>query len=188
MADIAQHKFEDCSLRELTEKDLGQVLTWRNSPRVRIQMYTEHIIAWEEHKAWFAKLSENKKVCFRLFEYQSQPVGIVQFTGIDTNNNTANWGFYMGREDLPIGTGMTLGFLGLSFGFEELGLNLVNGEAIGSNQASQKFHERLGFSPIETNKPGVEKDGRYEIIKSYQLTKENWLKNKEELHEKIFLK
>src|SRR6187401_1311488 len=107
MTEIAQHKFEDCSLRELVEKDLGVVLTWRNSPRVRIQMYTDHVIAWEEHKAWFAKLPENNKVCFRLFTYQGEPAGIVQFKAIDNDNKTADWGFYMGREDLPIGTGMT---------------------------------------------------------------------------------
>ena len=46
------------SLRQLEEPDLPIILEWRNDESVRKNMYTDHIISIEEHKRWYANLTQ----------------------------------------------------------------------------------------------------------------------------------
>ena len=41
-------------LRPLNSGDKDRMLAWRNSPEVSAYMYTDHLIAPEEHERWFA--------------------------------------------------------------------------------------------------------------------------------------
>ena len=43
-------------LRPLEAEDRDRILAWRNSPDVRAYMYTDHVIAPDEHAAWFANI------------------------------------------------------------------------------------------------------------------------------------
>jgi len=50
-------RIEECGLRPIEEGDLATVLEWRNSERIRANMYTDHLISREEHRAGFAKVN-----------------------------------------------------------------------------------------------------------------------------------
>ena len=54
-------------LRRLEDEDRTRILAWRNSPDVRAYMYTDHVIAPEEHAAWFAGLDFGARLLAPVF-------------------------------------------------------------------------------------------------------------------------
>ena len=80
-------------LRPIEERDLDTVLGWRNSERIRYNMYTDHEITLDEHREWFARLQKEPVPTFMIFEYQGRPIGVIQVTQIDgaTTNVTGDF-------------------------------------------------------------------------------------------------
>jgi len=163
-----------CSVRVLTVTDLEQVLRWRNSDRIRQCMYSDHLISWEEHKAWFDKLQYKDDRKSLLFAYDDKPTGLLSFTEIDTVHCTAFWGFYLGEPSSIKGLGLHMGILGMNYAFEKLKLRKICGEAIGFNQGSIQYHLRLGFKEEGRFINHIVKNDKYEDIVRFALFKEQW--------------
>ena len=170
---------EDYRLRPVEEADLAKVLEWRNSERIRANMYTDHIISVDEHRRWFRNLREDRRLVCLVFEYLGRPAGMVNFTGIDEANGKSQWGFYLGETDLPRGTGTVMGLLGLEYAFEILKIRKVCGEAFAFNSASLNFFGRLGFAEEGRFARHVLKNGRYEDVVSFALFREDWERTRE---------
>ncbi len=154
--------------------DLRRVLAWRNQPRIRAGMYTDHEIGWDEHVAWFERVSTEPVPRFLIYEQAGRPVGTVNFSAVDTVNARAVWGFYLGETDVPKGTGTDMGRRGLSWGFDRLGLQKIIGEVFAFNEASLRFHERLGFEREGLLRRHVLKGGRFQDIVLFARFSETW--------------
>lgn len=152
-------------LRPLEEQDLSLVLGWRNSDRVRAMMYTDAILSEVEHQHWFERLqaSQQDALCY-IFELHGEPVGVVNFTQFDARRERCTWGFYLGREGLPRGTGTYMGLLALKQAFGKLGILKLCGEVFAFNEASIAYHQRLGFVEEGRFRRHVWKNGKYEDI------------------------
>lgn len=166
---------EDYSLRLMEEKDLLHVLEWRNSANIRANMFTDQIISLDDHLAWFERLQKKLEAAFNIFEYLGQPAGVVNFTDFDNKNNRWNWGIYLGKEDLPRGSGSIMGQLGLSYAFEHLDARKLCGECFAFNTSSIKFHQRMGFNQEGFFKKHVYKNGVYEDIIAFGLLKDDYI-------------
>ncbi|OEF98875.1 UDP-4-amino-4,6-dideoxy-N-acetyl-beta-L-altrosamine N-acetyltransferase [Vulcanibacillus modesticaldus] len=169
------------NLRTIEESDLNVVLEWRNSERIRSNMYTDSIISMNEHRKWFEKIKQDQSSSFNIFEIQGTPVGVVHFYNIDRRNNKCMWGFYIGKEDLPRGSGLIMGYFGLRFAFEELGIRKISGEALAFNKASINFHKKLGFLEEGRFLKHILKNNKYEDVVSFAIFKEDWKQNKTRL-------
>lgn len=134
---------DDCRIRSMTLGDLPMVLEWRNHPEVRRFMLTQHEISLTEHTEWFNRAVKDATRRLLIVQENHNPIGYVQFSGVSPGG-IADWGFYT-QPDAAKGTGRKLGQSALDFAFGPLKLHKVCGEAIASNQASIRFHERLGF-------------------------------------------
>ena len=135
---------DHCTIRELKEEDLPKVLDWRNHPKVRSFMLTQHEISFEEHSHWFHKVKKEKKHHLFIVEEVGQSIGFVQFNR-STDENVADWGFYA-SPDAPRGTGIKLGITSLNHAFANLKFNKIVGRAFENNEASISMHLRLGFT------------------------------------------
>lgn len=183
---LLRHRREDYRLRPIREEDLETVLRWRNSERIRSNMYTDHIISQEEHRTWFRNLQGDERSACLVFECRSRPVGIVSFSRIDRNNGKGDLGFYLGEPDLPKGTGSVLGVLGLEYAFDMLNLRKLCGEAFSFNEASTGFFRRLGFSEEGRFVRHVLKYGKFEDVVSFALFREDWQRDRERLERLAF--
>jgi len=134
---------ENLLVRSMTEDDLPMVLEWRNHPEVRRYMFTQHEISLAEHTDWFMWAVQDNTRRLLIVQEQGSPIGYLQFSNVVTGG-VANWGFYA-RPDAAKGTGRKLGTSALDHAFNELKLHKVCGQAFDTNQASIRFHERLGF-------------------------------------------
>jgi UDP-4-amino-4,6-dideoxy-N-acetyl-beta-L-altrosamine N-acetyltransferase len=167
-------KRDDYNLRPMINGDLDLVLRWRNSDRIRENMYTNHIISQEEHRTWFERESSNQRSHRLIFEYLKRPIGVVNFTDIDFENHTCRWGFYIGATDAPLGSGSAMGFSALEWIFEQFDINQVMGEVLAFNEDSLRFHKRLGFKEkIHSNVQKL-KRGRVEDVIHLVLTLDDW--------------
>ncbi len=166
--------FDDYNLRKLKEQDLEQVLQWRNSDRIMRLGYTDHVISMEEHRAWFSRVKDSLTALHFIFEHQGQPAGVAYFNQINRTHGTCMWGFYLGKTDLPRGSGMILGYLAMNHIFGEEHLCKVSGEVFDFNEASQRFFQRLGFIEEGQRKRHAFKDGRYIDVIIFALFAEEW--------------
>lgn len=135
-----------CRLRAVEERDLPMLLAWRNDPRVRCSMLTDHVIAREEHEAWYLREVVSGATRVLVFELLGRPVGLVYFP-LPVPSRPF-WGFYLGETDVPAGTGRLLCLLGLEAAFSDPDTVAVDAEVIVTNAASLKVHEWLGFEQL----------------------------------------
>jgi UDP-4-amino-4,6-dideoxy-N-acetyl-beta-L-altrosamine N-acetyltransferase len=162
-------------LRPLCEEDLEPVLAWRNAPEVRAVMYTSREILPAEHAAWFERLQRDPTKRTYVFEADGVPMGIVNFTRMDAVGGDAHWGFYV-RPGAPKGYGTRLGRLALAQAFGPLSLNKLIGEVLASNDASHRFHLKLGFER-EHNLHAHHRDGDVvHDVHIFSLTRASWLR------------
>lgn len=171
-------------LRAVEEKDLELLLTWRNSERIRANMYTGHEITLAEHRAWFERLTRGGEAFAFLFEAHGRPLGVVNLNHLDWRNKRCHWGFYLGEADSPPGSGTRMAYLALLHIFEELKLHKVIGEAFAFNTASIAYHRKLGFSQEGHFVEHVLKDGSYLDILCFALLSRDWPRIKSELEKK----
>ncbi|MFB2531541.1 UDP-4-amino-4,6-dideoxy-N-acetyl-beta-L-altrosamine N-acetyltransferase [Paracoccus sp. p3-h83] len=163
---------ENCRIRPLAEADLPMVLAWRNAPAVRAVMFTRHEITLDEHRLWFARVSQDPSRCLILVEDTSGPIGYAQFADVEPGG-VADWGFYA-RPGAPKGTGQRLGRAALDHAFGPLGLHKVCGQAIGSNLPSIRLHLRLGFTQEGVLRDQRRRDGGYDDLVCFGLLASEW--------------
>jgi UDP-4-amino-4,6-dideoxy-N-acetyl-beta-L-altrosamine N-acetyltransferase len=141
---VLEFKHEAGNVRPMTSDDLDLVFQWRNHPKIRHEMLTQHEIVFEEHRVWFNRVSADPRKCVLIYEENGIRKGFVQFTNAQAGE-VSDWGFYT-APDATKGTGQKLGNAALDYAFEKLKLHKVCGQAIASNKASIKFHLKLGFT------------------------------------------
>ncbi|MGE4294082.1 MAG: UDP-4-amino-4,6-dideoxy-N-acetyl-beta-L-altrosamine N-acetyltransferase [Campylobacterales bacterium] len=172
----------DFSLRPLQQADRERLLCWRNSDRVRENMYTDHLIGEDEHNAWFAKTLNDPAVWYRVFAHKDRPIGLTSLTRIE--NGSGFWGFYLGEPDAPAGCGAVMEWLSLEAAFDELGLSEVFCEVFAFNGAVIKLHRKFGF--IETGSLERSKDGRIERAVALRLDRPTWAQSRSTLEKKLW--
>jgi UDP-4-amino-4,6-dideoxy-N-acetyl-beta-L-altrosamine N-acetyltransferase len=129
----------------MVDADLNLVLEWRNDPRVRINMYTNHVITAQEHRRWFQTASNDpSKRLLMCVDESGVAVGVVTFSDIDQHHKRATWAFYSGGGSRR-GVGSAMELLALDFAFGDLGLEKLSCEVLSFNMPVVEFHRKHGF-------------------------------------------
>ncbi|PWU68245.1 MULTISPECIES: UDP-4-amino-4,6-dideoxy-N-acetyl-beta-L-altrosamine N-acetyltransferase [Gracilibacillus] len=165
---------DEFTLKALSEKELSLILQWRNSKRVRAFMYDDHLITWKEHLEWFQHLMNNPQKKVMIFYHGNQPLGLVQFFDMDQTHARCYWGFYIGEEAAPKGTGTMMGILALDKMFQEEGMHKICAEVIQTNEVSLHFHKKLGFEAEGKFVEHVRKEGLFIDVIPMALLHEQW--------------
>lgn len=161
-------------LRDLTDKELELILTWRNTDRVRYNMMNDRKISPAEHMEWYDRIRASENVKYLVFELDSEAAGLTYFTGIDREHGRCDWGFYLGKGDLPKGTGTQMGILSLQYAFEVLHIRKLCGQVLDFNAASRRVFEKLGFQPEGILRQHINRNGRYHDIILYAKFIDAW--------------
>lgn len=162
-------------LRDIQQDELAIMLVWRNAPSVRANMYTNHVISFEEHKNWWNRIQKDKKYRYLMFEHQGKPMGIVAITEINTSKKSASWAFYA-SPDAPKGTGSRMELLALDTALKQMELFTLNCEVLGFNKPVLRLHEKFGFETIEVIADGHSIDGKFCDIHKLLISAEKWSK------------
>jgi UDP-4-amino-4,6-dideoxy-N-acetyl-beta-L-altrosamine N-acetyltransferase len=179
-------KPEDYQLRAMGHSDKAMILRWRNSDRIRVNMYTDHIISLEEHEKWFASALTNPVSRFLIFEHSGRPLGLVSFTAIDALNERCSWAFYLGEEDVKRGTGSVMEFLALEFAFEVMRIRKLCCEVFAFNASVVRLHERFGFQTEGRLREHYMKGGRFEDVVVLAKFAASWPGDRDRLRPVVF--
>jgi UDP-4-amino-4,6-dideoxy-N-acetyl-beta-L-altrosamine N-acetyltransferase len=171
-------------LRKIRTEELELMLSWRNAPSIRSNMYTSHVISAEEHLAWWNKISEKDDVCYFMYEFKTQPMGIVGLTAIDNINKNCSWAFYSSPE-APKGTGSKMEFVTLEKVFNELRLHKIYCEVLASNTPVLKLHQKFGFQVEGIFKEQCLKEEKFIDIYRLGLLKNDWISINESLKTRL---
>lgn len=161
-------------LKPLSKSELEIVLEWRNSDRIRCNMYDDQIIPFEKHLKWYEKIKNLKTEEYFVLFLENKPLGLISLKNITFIHNRADWGFYIGDLDAPRGSGLLMGFLALEYAFNNLSLHKVNGEVLEFNTPSVKYHEKLGFKRDGILRNEFKKNNIYYDIYKYSILKSEW--------------
>jgi UDP-4-amino-4,6-dideoxy-N-acetyl-beta-L-altrosamine N-acetyltransferase len=131
-------------LRRIRDDEVELMLSWRNEPSVRLNMYTRHEISWNEHINWWNRVCSDEKNQYFMFESDSKPLGIIGFNQIDEINSNCSWAFYSSPR-APRGTGSRMEFLAIDYAFNNLNLHKLYCEVLSFNSSVIKLHEKFGF-------------------------------------------
>lgn len=177
---------EDYQLRTMTEADLEMVLNWRNSERIRANMYTDHIIVLEEHQDWYERAKDNPSCQYLICEFKGQAIGLVYFTNIDNKNNRCYWGFYLGETQTGLGAGTAMEFLALEHSFEGIKIRKLCCEVLDLNAKVIKLHKKFQFKEEGIFKAHIYKNEQYQDVICLALFREDWLEHKNNLFRTVF--
>jgi UDP-4-amino-4,6-dideoxy-N-acetyl-beta-L-altrosamine N-acetyltransferase len=154
------------------------VLSWRNHPDVRRQMFTSHEIVPAEHNAWWAAaLSDSRRRYFICEDASDGPVGVVGFTELDPVNRTASWLMYSGRLDRR-GLGRRMELSALDYAFGPLALEKLWGEGLTSNTAVLSLHRRFGFRVEGLFRDHVVSGGERRDVWRIGMLRDEWTRNR----------
>lgn len=179
---------EDYRIRPIEENDLEKVLEWRNSERIRINMYTDHLITMNEHKKWFDSLQKQEPIStiYLVFEFKNKPTGLVYYTNINKRNGKCDLGLYLGETNVPQGIGAVMEFLALEYIFEELKIRKLCCEVIEFNALAIKLHNRFGFTEEGKFIKHILKNNNYENVVMLALFKDQWVDIKNKFQKLLF--
>lgn len=162
------------SLRTIEKGDLKQILTWRNSDAVRLNMFSQEPIELEQHYQWFERMQADESSVWWLYtDISGEAVGVVYFTDINIFTGTSFWGFYINPQSEK-GTGFSMGKEALNKAFSELGIRKVYGDVLDFNTRSQRFHEKLGFLKEGCMRKHHRLNENYCDVVRYGLLKSEW--------------
>jgi UDP-4-amino-4,6-dideoxy-N-acetyl-beta-L-altrosamine N-acetyltransferase len=179
-------KQERCLLRPLTESDQEIILRWRNSERVRQNMYTDHVISEEEHVRWFKKALHMDVSRHLMFEYEGRPLGLVSFTKIDEKDQICTWAFYLGEKDVPMGAGSAMEYCSLTYAFDILKIRKLWCEVFSYNTGVIKLHGKFGFNQEACYVAHRWKNNNFLDVIGLSLFRESWQTNKDKLRSQVF--
>lgn len=175
----------DYKLEDLSQKELQIVLEWRNADHIRPFMTNDDVIQLEDHYRWFKSVENDPSKLVKLCFFQEKPIGLVNFSQIDSKNKTCEWGFYIGDKSCPIGSGKIMGILALDFLFKEKQMRKLCAQILDFNSKSLSYHKKLGFTEEGRLVKQVLKNNQYVDVVLMGLFNKQWEQQSEFLKEEV---
>lgn len=171
-------------LRAIKVEELELMLTWRNAPTVRANMYTRHEISLSEHLAWWARILNRSDQKYFMYERDCVPLGVVAFNGIDESNQNSSWAFYA-SPSAPKGTGSKMEYLALEYAFVTHGLHKLCCEVLGFNSQVVRLHEKFGFKVEGILREQHKVDDAFVDVYCLGMLASEWAKKRDEMLSKV---
>lgn len=168
-----------------------QILDWRNSDFVRLQMVNQALISQAEHNQWFNGLAHKHNQLHFVVSYKNEAIGVINIifdhneaehgeigTGkINTDEiNSAEVGLYIGHSKFQSNLIAFAPSLVINdFAFETLKVKSLKSKVRNDNLAALKYNQQLGYQLKPLNNEFTEI--QLTADNYYQATKQikNWL-------------
>ena len=166
-------------LRAIEEKDLEQLLLWRNQPEMRRFFREYRELGMANQKMWFEQkvLKDEHTRMFAIVSLTTgELLGACGLCYIDWQNRCADFSIYIGKDGLYIDKNYAVDAARtmIRYGFEELNLYRLWTEIYEIDEKKKEFFHRLGFIHEATHKETHWTEGRWVDSWYYRLLeKEN---------------
>lgn len=151
-------------LRPITHDDTPLIIKWRNSPSVKKNFIFRDELTEQMHTAWM----ENKVKTGEVIQYiiedleSSLPVGSVYIRDIDTENESGEYGIFIGEDSARgKGLGSETAKLFTDFALYQLGFHRISLRVIASNASAYRSYINAGFEVEGTFRDMEKLDGEF---------------------------
>lgn len=131
---------------DLNLEEKKMILSWRNHPSVKQWMYNSDDISLENHLNFIETLKESADRLYFLVKQGSDYIGVIDFTDIDKNSETSEFGLYA-KIGLK-GAGKILLDAICNYGFNTLNVNKLIAEVFIENEKAISLYKRFNFKEI----------------------------------------
>lgn len=158
---------EKIILRPISIDDTVSIVKWRNNPLVQKNFIFREKFTIEMHKHWMKTKVKNGEVVQYIIvsKDDNTPVGSVYYRDIDCDNNSAEFGIFIGEDSARgkgIGTEATKLFT--RFGFKDMGLHRISLRVLDGNDGAYRAYEKSGFKKEGEFRDMVYLDGEYRNV------------------------
>ena len=157
---------EKVSLRPISREDTPLIVAWRNKPSVYRHFIFRQPFTAQLHENWLkTKVDTGKVIQYIITEKGGRPVGSVYFRDVDVENDSAEYGIFIGEEDaLGRGLGTETARLFTRFGLDVLKLHRISLRVLGGNDIARRSYEKAGFVTEGVFKDMVKLEGEYRDV------------------------
>lgn len=164
-------------LRPVDFGDRERLYDWRNRPEVSAYMYTDHVIAPDEHGRWFESAMAAADRRYWIIELDGEPVGLANLAGIDPARRRCEWAYYLAEPSVRgRGVGAAVEFTVIDHVFGPLALHKLWCEVLIENEAVWRLHESFGFVREALYRDHVWKADRFQDVVGLGLLADDWEK------------
>jgi UDP-4-amino-4,6-dideoxy-N-acetyl-beta-L-altrosamine N-acetyltransferase len=182
VSDLVKAKLGE--LRLVKPDELELMLSWRNAPNVRANMYNRHEISLTEHLAWWVGVRGRTDQRYFMYVSNKEPLGIVAFNSLDMVSQNSSWAFYASPAATK-GTGSKMEFLALDYAFKELKLHKLYCEVLDFNTPVIRLHEKFGFKIEGVLREQHRYENQYVAIYRLGMLATEWDVNRDALLAKL---
>lgn len=166
-------------LREIEEKDIKSINSWRNDPELIANLGAPfRFINPSIDIKWFSEYMEHRSTQVRcsIVNKQDEILGLISLVSIDHLNGCAELHIMIGnRENQGKGIGTFAVKEMLRHAFFNLNLHRVELAVVKSNVRAHRLYEKCGFVKEGTKRKSKYKNGRYISMDVYAILKEEYL-------------
>ncbi|WP_281184330.1 GNAT family N-acetyltransferase [Trichlorobacter lovleyi] len=139
---------ENIFLRGIDEKDLNNVMEWRNRPKIKKCFFNRNKLTVEGQQIWYENyLADAADHMFMIVTNNNVPIGTMALSHIDLTSSKAEYGRALIAVDGYQGKGYAKEalLLILQYAFNTLQLNRVFLEVFSDNLPAIKLYKKSGF-------------------------------------------
>ncbi len=174
------------ALRPLTEDDRDRVLAWRNSPEVSEYMYSDDVIAPDDHARWLSAALDDPRRRYWIIEMDGAPVGLANLYDLDMGHGRVSWAYYLGDPAVrgkSIGAMVELMVLDVVFG--EMKLAKLWCEVLDTNERVVRLHQKFGFRREAVLRRHIRKGGEVLDVIGMGLLAEEWARERPAMAQRL---
>lgn len=173
-------------LRDICPEDKDMIFKWRNLPEVAKYMYTDHVIAYDEHLHWFERILQEDASQYWIIQCDGEDIGLANIYDLDKTNNRCYWAFYIASPNVRgKGVGSYVEYTILEYVFTELCLNKLCCEVLGFNEAVVNMHKKFGFQQEGIFRQHRWKNGVAMDVVCLAILREEWTIVQPEIAQKL---
>lgn len=177
-------KIELIPLTGITTESQLKLREIRNEAGVRKWMYTDHVIALNEHLSWISKIKTDKsQITFVIMDEDQSPIGVASVNDIDPLHKKTDWAYYL-TQNARGGLGSVIEYAVINFIFDVLDIQKLNCEVLEGNDAVVKLHKKFLFQDEGFRRSDILKEGKHIGVHLLGLTKKDWTCGKEQVFRK----
>lgn len=165
---------EKIFLRPICLDDTYLIVKWRNKIYVQENFLFREKFSSDMHIKWMnTNVATGKVVQYIICLNDNMPIGSVYFRDIDKEKNHAEFGIFIGEENLiGKGYGKEATSLFVKYGFDKLGLENIFLRVIEKNEIATHVYEKVGFKKIYQKKEKVCPSGEEVTVSFMEIKKE----------------
>ena len=166
---------------ETSFEDQMRIREWRNSEQITSKFLIPYIDE-ETHKNWLQSMAREKpkNIAF-VIVVDGQKVGIEYFHSVDYVNLTAESGVFIVPEAQKLypGVGLAAGYLAMEYIFNQIKLEKINAEVLGSNKKVLRGNLKFGYKQEGVRRGVILRDDVRYDVHLLGMFREEWLAKKD---------